>query len=178
MEDPVHRDAEWSKTSKRRWTRVFVWAWAVRNTQISLENPQPSPPVWNCTGEMPDQEKGDLEIKSCSKALPTACCPDFSSSPSQIFTSPWQLLPGQDLEGCWHLVGLPCNHIVKSHTWFLIPRFAMARSVWCLLSWESVEELPPKRAGASSWQLSTSWVEGKCFATKCGWAAGQRLGGL
>lgn len=56
---------------ERRWAGVLVWAWVIRNVQLSLDV-QPSPPVWNCPGEMPDEEKGDLEIKSCWKALPAA----------------------------------------------------------------------------------------------------------
>lgn len=49
--------------------RVLVWAGTVRNIQISLEKPHPSPShVELHRGEMPDQEKEDLEIKSCSEA--------------------------------------------------------------------------------------------------------------
>lgn len=58
---------------ERRW-RSLVWAWAVRDVQVSLDNPQPSHPTWNCTGEMPNQQREGSEIKSCSKALSAAWC--------------------------------------------------------------------------------------------------------
>lgn len=74
MEDAEHLQscAQWCWVArdlkKGTWAGVLLWAWAVGDVQ--LDNPQPSSPMWNCTGEMSDQEKGVLEIKSCSKALP------------------------------------------------------------------------------------------------------------
>lgn len=114
--------------------------------------------MWNCIGEMPDQEKGDLEIKSYSEARGadgqgSVVLTSLPHSPKFLL-----LLPGQDLEGCWHLVGLPCN-IMKSHSWFLIPRFAMAGSVWSLLSWEREGGEAVSRKGRSQ-QLAAQHILG------------------
>lgn len=162
MEDTVQSNAEWLKTSKRRWMRVLICAWTIRNIQILLESPYPSPPHvelhrWNAWPGKGGFRNKEL-FRSTGGRWTRQCCPELSSSLSQIFTSPWQLLPGQDLEGCWHLVGLPCN-IMKSHSWFLIPRFAMAGSVWSLLSWEREGGEAVSRKGRSQ-QLAAQHILG------------------